>query len=90
MEDIQILEKLKRIYESSDTSVRKKLEKEFPNFFSDNREWSINDVRTWKYIISDVLTYELGIGQYLDTSEELAILLKNKWSKRISTNKIVS
>jgi len=33
MEDIQILEKLKRIYESSDTSVRKKLEKEFPNFF---------------------------------------------------------
>jgi len=66
------------------------LKKNFLIFFSDNREWSINDVRTWKYIISDVLTYESGIGQYLDTSEELAILLKNKWSKRISTNKIVS
>lgn len=41
--------------------------------------------RAWLYLVSDVLTWKDGIGQYLDNSDvqELAKKLRNKYAQKL-------
>lgn len=48
-------------------------------------KWDIRDIRTWQYIVSDVLTKKDGIGQYLDCGEcrKIAKYMQEEWVKRL-------
>lgn len=41
--------------------------------------------RAWLYLVSDILTWKDGIGQYLDDSDvqELAKKLRNKYAQKL-------
>lgn len=44
--------------------------------------------RAWLYLVSDVLTWKDGIGQYLDDSDvqELTKKLRNKYAQKLYKN----
>ena len=53
-----------------------------------DNKWNINDIRTWKYIVSDVLTKYSGIGQYLDSPycQEIAKYMMEEWKDKLCFN----
>ena len=55
------------------------------NQYGQSSQWNISDLRTWQYIVSDVLTKYNGIGQYLDNGlcRKIAKDMQNEWSKKL-------
>lgn len=69
----------KEIYPMATREQQMKIEADFPELKKSNTDFS--DLRTWKYIVTTVLTEKDGIGQYLDDpfTEEIAKKLQKRF-----------
>jgi len=51
----------------------------------ESSKWDLSSIRTWQYIVSDVLTKREGIGNYLDDGgcQKIAKYMQEEWGKKL-------